>query len=199
MPHRLLDVVHGTEGHHPQRGEVGCQLRPPAALQQVGQRSRCCLTVAPQPPPQLLGEVLHEGGQSSIEGGLGVIHQSLPDTGHGLLHSWVRVILVPVQPWQQALHMRLQSFACHQTRDACKPEGCPAFGVQGLLVVCQVHELVDQVRLAHLRGHGAQFLISGQRASSGCVADGPLLKYTRVTLQLDFGCPRVGALQHPHQ
>eukprot|EP00983_Pelagomonas_calceolata_P096038 1158084-Pelagomonas_calceolata.AAC.14 len=37
-------------------------------------------------------------------------------------------------------------------------------------------------------------LISGQRASSGCVADGPLLKYTRVTLQLDFGCPRVGAL-----
>eukprot|EP00983_Pelagomonas_calceolata_P096035 1158084-Pelagomonas_calceolata.AAC.11 len=63
-PHRLLDVVHGTEGHHPQRGEVGCQLRPPAALQQVGQRSRCCLTVAPQPPPQLL-QLVKVPGQCS--------------------------------------------------------------------------------------------------------------------------------------
>ena len=44
-------------------------------------------------------------------------------------------------------------------------------------MVCEVHELVDEVRLPELRREGTELLVGGEVASSRGLPDGALLKH----------------------
>ena len=64
------------------------------------------------------------------------------------------------------------------------PKGSTTGGVEGGVVVGQVHEAVHQVWLAHVGGQGAQLLVGGQAAAPRSLPHGPLLKHLGFTSQL---------------
>lgn len=64
------------------------------------------------------------------------------------------------------------------------PEGSTTGGVEGGVVVGQVHEAVHQVWLTHVSGQGAQLLVGGQAAAPGSLPHGPLLKHLGLASQL---------------